>query len=220
MNSVDFLMWVRGPGLVIATSIFAFGLVLRGLEIFLLGQDKNLAEVRRSGVSDGFRTILTRFGLVDKHTSRHTVFTHFAGWIFHIGLLISIFLLTPHILLFESVFGFGWPALPTPIVDFSAVIAMITLIAILYHRVTNPVLKMLSTGHDYLVWALTFLPLLTGYMTYHHLFFPYTWLLAFHILSVEILMIAFPFTKLTHAFTLFFARWYNGMMAGQKGVRQ
>jgi nitrate reductase gamma subunit len=82
------------------------------------------------------------------------------------------------------------------------------------------VLKYLSVGQDYVVWALTFLPLLTGYMTYHHLFFPYTWLLGIHILSVCILLIVFPFTKLTHAFTLFISRWYNGMMGGEKGVQQ
>ena len=31
-------------------------------------------------------------------------------------------------------------------------------------------------------------------------------------------MIVFPFTKLMHAFTLFMARWYNGAIAGYKGV--
>jgi nitrate reductase gamma subunit len=43
-------------------------------------------------------------------------------------------------------------------------------------------------------------------------------LLVLHIGSVELLMVAFPFTKLMHAFTLFMARYYNGAMAGRKGV--
>jgi nitrate reductase gamma subunit len=44
-------------------------------------------------------------------------------------------------------------------------------------------------------------------------------LIGIHILSVELLMILFPFTKLSHAFTLFLARWYNGAIAGYKGVQ-
>ena len=69
-----------------------------------------------------------------------------------------------------------------------------------------------------LAWALTFLPLLTGYLALHHLLLDYTWMLALHILSVEALMVLLPFTKLTHTVTVFFARWYNGEAFARKGV--
>ena len=220
MNEVDFLLWVRGPGLAISSTIFVLGLTLRLFEIFMLGRKKNLAELRSSGVMEGFRTIITRSRTDDTFTSKRTLFTQIAGWVFHTGLFITIFLLTPHIEVFKSFLGFGWPALPTAIVDLITVVTLITLLAILLRRITNPVLKFLSTSQDYFVWALTFLPLLTGYMAYHHLYFSYTWLLGVHILSVCILMVFFPFTKLTHAVTIFIARWYNGYMAGQKGVKQ
>jgi len=220
MNEVDFLLWVRGPGLAIASIIFVLGMTVKMFEIFMLGRKKNLAELRGSGIKEGFRTIITRSGHVDTYSTRNTRFTHIAGWVFHIGLFTAIFLLAPHIEVFKSIIGFAWPALPTPIIDFATVIAMITMLAMLFHRITNPVLKYLSTGQDFVVWALTFLPLLTGYMAYHHLFFSYTLVLGLHILSVCLLLVFFPFTKLTHAVTLFFARWYNGMMAGEKGVQQ
>jgi nitrate reductase gamma subunit len=220
MNEVDFLLWVRGPGLAISSTIFVFGMTLKLFEIFMLGRKKNLAELRSSGVMEGFRTIISRSGSVDTFTSKRTLFTFISGWLFHTGLFVVIFLLTPHIELFKSLFGFGWPALPTPIVDFITVVTLITLLAVLFHRITSPVLKYISTGQDYIVWVLTFLPLLTGYMAYHHLFFSYSWLLGFHILSVCVLLVFFPFTKLTHAVTVFISRWYNGYMAGQKGVKQ
>jgi len=44
-------------------------------------------------------------------------------------------------------------------------------------------------------------------------------MLALHILSVELLMIAFPFTKLMHAVTFVFARYYNGAIQGRKGAQ-
>jgi nitrate reductase gamma subunit len=93
------------------------------------------------------------------------------------------------------------------------------MLAILWRRLTHPVMKLLSTTGDYLAWTLTFLPLLTGYMTFHHLWFNYTGLLATHILTAELLLVFFPFTKLTHTFTLFIARWYNGVISGERGVQ-
>jgi len=218
MNSAEFLLWVRGTGLDVALAIFVFGIVLRLVEVLMLGRKANLAELRGSGVGSGFRTMISRSLPADMNTMKRSMFTIVTGYAFHIGLFVVIFLLTPHIQLIESVLGISWPALPNAIVDLFAVISMIALMAILWHRLTHPVVRFLSTGQDYLVWALTFLPLLTGYMAYHHLWFGYNWLLGAHILSVELMLVLFPFTKLTHAFTLFISRWYTGMMAGEKGV--
>ncbi|MEN8214581.1 MAG: hypothetical protein ABFR19_09500 [Pseudomonadota bacterium] len=218
MNPDELLLWVRGPGLNIAMAIFTIGMLIRLVEILMLGRKRNLAELRANGSGAGLRTIVTRSVPPDKNSMRRSMFTFVAGYGFHIGLFVVIFLLTPHIQLIQSLLGFGWPGLPTPVVDLFTVIALISLMALLWHRITHPVVRYLSTGQDYLVWAATFLPLLTGYMSYHHLWFHYSWLLAVHILSVEFLLIIFPFTKLTHALTLFISRWYTGMMAGEKGV--
>jgi nitrate reductase gamma subunit len=220
MSAAELLIWVRGPGLAIASTIFIIGMLLRLVEILALGRRDTLAEKRASGVGAGFRTVFSRSMPADRNTMRRSAFTIVAGYVFHLGLFVVLFLLAPHIKLYESVIGLSWPSAPTPVVDFFVVLSLIALMAILWHRITHPVLRHLSTGQDYLVWALTFLPLATGYLAYHHLFAPYTWLLVVHIASVEVMLIVFPFTKLTHAFTLFMSRWYNGMMAGQKGVQQ
>jgi len=219
MSSAEFLLLVRGPLLSAALAVFAFGMALKLFEILMLGRRKNLAKLRSSGIGAGFRTIITRSIPADHNTLKRSLFMVVAGYAFHIGLFVVLFLLTPHILLIQSLTGLSWPGLPTPLVDLFAVIAMVALLALLWRRLTHPVLKFLSTGGDYLVWTLSFVPLLTGYMAYHHLFFPYTMLLALHILSVELLLVLFPFTKLTHTFTLFLSRWYNGSIAGQKGVQ-
>jgi nitrate reductase gamma subunit len=48
---------------------------------------------------------------------------------------------------------------------------------------------------------------------------PYPLVLGLHILSVELLLVVFPFTKLMHALTFVIARWFNGAIAGRKGVQ-
>ena len=103
-------------------------------------------------------------------------------------------------------------------VDAATVVTLVVLIALLVYRLTHPVLRFLSGFGDYLVWLLTFLPLLTGYLAFHRLVNPYPLALGLHILSVEILLILFPFTKLMHTFTAFPARWYSGARAGRRGV--
>lgn len=217
MTETDLLLWARGPGLQIASIIFVLGVVVRLFGILTLGRKPNLAEARGSAMAGGLRTILTR-SFPDSSTHKRSAFTHIAGYVFHIGFFVTLFLYAPHILVIDAVMGVSWPALPTPIVDATAVLTMITLVAVLLHRISDPVLRFLSRFQDYFVWFLTILPVATGYIAFHRIGLPPPTLIAVHILSVELLMIVFPFTKLMHAFTLFMARWYNGAIAGYKGV--
>jgi len=104
------------------------------------------------------------------------------------------------------------------LIDASVVAAIIALAVLLAHRLNNPVKRKISGFGDYLAWAVTLLPLLTGYLAIHHLLFEYTLMLALHIFSVELLLVLLPFTKLFHTFSVFASRWYNGDFFGRKGV--
>lgn len=217
MSEIEFLNWARGPGFQYATIILVAGVVIRILEILLLGRKNNLAEAKGSEMSSGLRTVFTR-SIPDAGTFKRSTVTLVTGYIFHIGLFITILLYTPHILLIKDIIGFGWPALPTPVVDAVAVITIIALLVVLVHRFNNKVLNYLTNFEDLLVWFVTIAPLITGYLAFHRIGMTAPTLLALHILSVELLMVVFPFTKLMHAFTLFMARWYNGAISGYRGV--
>jgi len=217
MTEIELLSWTRGPGLQIATVIFVAGIIIRIFEILLLGRKTNLAEANGSEMAGGMRTVVTRT-VPDPATFRRSSFTIVAGYVFHIGLFVTFFLFTPHILLIRNVVGLSWPALPTALVDAFAVISIIALLAVLAHRLSNKVLRYLTNFEDLLVWFVTIAPLVSGYMAFHRIGFTAPTLLAIHILSVELLMVIFPFTKLMHALTLFIARWYNGAISGYRGV--
>ncbi len=218
MNEIEFLNWVRGQGFQIAVVIFIAGIIIRFGEILLLGRKANLAEPKGSEMMGGLQTIVTR-SVPDKSTFKRSTFTVVAGYIFHLGLFVTIFLFAPHILMFKDIIGFSWPSLPTPIVDAMAVVTIIALLAVLTHRMRDSVLKFLTTKEDYLVWMLTILPLITGYMAFHRIGMSAPTLLAIHILSVELLLVVFPFTKLMHTFTFALSRWYNGAISGYRGVQ-
>ena len=218
MSETELLLWVRGPALQVATIIFLLGVVVRLGEILMLGRKKDLAEARGSAVAGGLRTIFTR-SVPDRGTLQRSTFNVVAGYIFHIGFFIVLFFFAPHILVFHDALGVSWPSMPTQIVDAVTVVTIIALLAVLVHRLQHKVMRFLSRFQDYLVWLVTILPLVTGYLAFHRVgVAPPPMLIAIHILSVELLMVVFPFTKLMHAFTLFMARYYNGAIAGYKGV--
>ncbi|MEY6433310.1 hypothetical protein ABC977_12945 [Thioalkalicoccus limnaeus] len=217
IDSVDFLLWVKGPMFNIALAIFALGVTIRLVEIFVLGRKPNYAEARGGEWGPGLRTMVTR-SVADPGTFQRAPFDVLVGWIWHVGFLIALLLFIPHIELIKSLLGVGWPGLPNPVVDAVTAVTLVALVATLIHRLRHPVKRHLSTFEDYLIWTVTFLPLITGYLAYHRLIDPYPLALGLHILSAQIFLIVLPFTKLTHMFTAFIARWYNGAIFGRKGV--
>lgn len=217
MTEIELLSWARGPGLQIATIIFVAGVVIRIFEILLLGRKANLAEAKGSEMSSGLRTIFTRM-VPDRNTFKRSSVTIVSGYIFHIGLFVVCFFSVPHILFIKDITGLSWTSLPTPVIDAFAVVTIIAMLVTLVNRMTNKVMRYLTNFEDLLTWFVTFLPLVTGYIAFHRIGMTAPTLLAVHILSVELLLIIFPFTKLMHAFTLFIARWYNGAISGYRGV--
>lgn len=217
MNELQFLTWVRGTGLNIAVVIFLLGVLWRLIEIYSLGRKKDLAAPRHVAGASGWHTVFRRSVPPPGMLKRSPV-SYIGGYAFHIGLAIVVFLFAPHIKLIESLIGLSWPGLPSQFVDFVAVVTMAAMVVVLVDRLNKPVKRYLSTFEDWFTWTVTFLPVLTGWMAVQHLLLPYTTMLALHILSVEILLVVLPFTKLFHAFTVFGSRWFNGAVNGHKGV--
>jgi nitrate reductase gamma subunit len=201
----------------IAFGLFLLGLMLRLVEIHGLGRKVDLSPARRRPGASGWHTMFRR-SLRHETLGPHAVVTMVLGYVFHAGLFVVLLLYIPHIELLDDLLGFGWPGLPSPMVDAITVLTLIALVATAIDRATNPIKRFLSNFDDWLSLLLTVLPLSTGYLAFHHLLLPYEQMLAFHILSAEVLVAALPFTKLVHAFTLWGARWYNGEHFGHKGV--
>lgn len=217
MGELEFLTWVRGPGLNLAIGIFLLGVIWRLIEIYSLGRKPDLSVPRHVPGASGLHTVFRR-SLPPPGMLKRSPISYIGGYTFHIGLAVVVFLFAPHILLIKNLTGLSWPALPSPLVDLATVITLAAMLLVLVDRLAKPVKRFLSTFEDYFSWAVTFLPVLTGFLAVKHMLLPYTTMLALHILSVEILLAVLPFTKLFHVFTLFGSRWYNGRINAHKGV--
>lgn len=214
----DLLMWARGPGFNIALTVLIAGILLRVLEILVLGRKKDFAAPKGSPTAQGIKTIFSR-SVPRKGMIKTAPVTYIGGYVFHLGFAIAFLFLGAHIALIDELIGFTWPDFNKAAIETAAALAVVAAVGLGWTRIADPVRRALTRFDDWLVLVLSVLPLVTGYIAVNKIFgVDGTLWMAFHILSAEALMVAFPFTKLMHAVTFAIARYYNGSIQGRKGA--
>ncbi|HET9701588.1 MAG TPA: nitrate reductase [Burkholderiales bacterium] len=226
---MELLEFARGPGMFWSVVIFVIGVLWRLVGIVLLRSKADLSEPRNPAAWRGLRNIVMR-SWPRREFLGGTVFNETMGYVFHVGFLVALFFFLPHLLFFRDVsqgligtsfgqvFGFSWPALPGGMIYFFSAVSVAALIAVLIHRLISPVKRLISNFDDYFSWFVTIAPLVTGMLAYSHVGAPYQTLLALHLLSVNLLLVWFPFGKLMHSFTIFATRSVQGMQFERKGA--
>jgi nitrate reductase gamma subunit len=217
MTLLDF---ARGPALKASLAVFCLGVTWRIVGFALLRIRRDLNRPRASVVKylgGGLLAVGSRSWPHREFIPR-TGAGEALGYSYHIGLFALVLLFTPHILFLGSLFGVTWPGLPSSLVTIISVLTLTLFLAVLFRRVTNPVMRMLSNFDDYFSWFITMLVIVTGLAATAHFGSPYQRLLGLHILSFDVLLIWFPFGKLMHAFYIFPSRAINGALLARKGA--
>lgn len=214
MTLLDF---ARGPALQWSIIIFIVGVFWRLIGVWALRHQKDLSEPRVRGAWKGGLKGLFVHLWPYKPFRPYVAGQYLVGYIFHIGLAVVVFFFVPHILFFEDIIGVSWPGLPNGVIYFAGGVTIVALVVALVKRLTSPVLRQISNFDDYAAWFVTIAPVVTGMMANGHLFPNYETLLAVHILSVELLLIYFPFGKLMHSFWFVVSRWTTGTRFERRG---
>jgi nitrate reductase gamma subunit len=223
MNWNDALEFARGPLFYASLLIFVGGMIYRLVRILMLGWSRDRIPAKGSKVGGVVRTYLKGIlawpfiPWVRRTFSKNPVI-YLAGGLFHLALFTILILGTAHMLVWKSLLGFGWPTLPLPIVDWMAAVGIVAMVGLLIHRLVNPVMKLITGPAEWTNWTLVFLPMVTGYIMTHHLFFPYEVLFSVHMLSVDLLLIWIPFSRIAHFVFYFFSRTIHGTEFGKRAV--
>lgn len=225
---MDLLDWARGPMLALALAVFAIGVGWRLWHLWRLPARAWREPPGRRDFStvDAVRASLLRMLPPSGFHPSATLVT-LNPYLFHIGLALVFFGYAPHIAFVRRLSGLTWPALPDAVMYLAAAVTIISLLMALLFRLTDPVLREISRADDILTWALTMLPLLTGMGVVGE---PssallsreaplYRTPLALHLLSVELLLVWFPFGKLMHALLVWPGRMQLARFLGRRGVR-
>ncbi len=213
------LEFARGPGLQWSLTIMIVGLCWRVVGVFLGRWRRDLSRPRSEAlVQGGLRAIITRSAPAPE-LEKNIRFQHLTGYIWHIGFFMTVLLYQPHIAFFKSILGFGWPGLPSHLVVIPAAITLAVVVMLTIRRMIHPVMRMITTSDDYISLIVIILALVTGLMAYAHMGLRYETMLALHFISVELLFIWTPFSKLAHMIFWLLSRYRIGTYFERKGVK-
>ncbi len=226
---MDLLDFARGPGWAFALAVLALGTLWRLIGVLRRPARPDLSAPREGAPSKtraAFEAIAS--GLWPRSAFGPSArIRSFNAYAFHVGLVLIVFGYAPHIAFVQRLVGVGWPALPDVVMVLASAVTMLTLLIALWLRVADPVLRQISRPDDLISWAVTFLPIFTGMavmagpsdavLLRDHVI--YRAPLAVHLLSLELLMIWFPFGKLMHAVLFAFSRGATGIRFRHRGVR-
>jgi nitrate reductase gamma subunit len=223
MNWTEFLEFTRGPLFNVALLVFVAGMTYRLVRVLGLGWHADRVKAKGSkaaGIALAFAKSLIIWPFIPwvKNTFTRNPIIYLAGGLFHLGLLVILILGTAHMLVWKSLTGVGWPTLDMPIVDWFAAATIVAMIALLVNRLVYPVLKLITGPAEWLNWAVVFLPMVTGYIMTHHLWFPYETLFSLHMLTVDILLIWIPMSRLSHFMFYFVSKAIHGADFGKRAV--
>lgn len=222
------LEFARGPALYVSLTVFVLGTLWRLAGILRRPRLPDLSPAREGApskfagaVQANLRAMWPRraFG----HATAAAVLN---GYAFHIGLALVFFGYAPHIAFIRRLTGMHWPALPDVVMYVAATVTIAALLVALAMRILDPVRHGLSNADDAITWTLTFLPLFTGMavagepsqalLAHPHPLYPGP--VAIHLLSLELLLLWFPFGKLMHAVLFVFSRGASGIRFSHRGV--
>lgn len=210
--------FIEGPLWYVALVVFVVGVAWRLIALIAMKRPRDLSEARSSrGGAGGALTALLLHSVPHGGNLGRTLYHFLTGYMFHIGLFVLVLFAAPHVdFIQERLIGsdVGWPKLPRWGFIIAAEAAFAGLILLYVHRLTDPVKKQLTDIDDHLGVWLTFIVMLTGCLALQE---AHAGLRAFHLLTVEALLIYLPFSRLIHAFTFALARARTGATYGRRG---
>lgn len=209
---MDLYEIVRGPLAWVALLVFFLGTVYRIVSM-LIEARKDKVVYPYMSLKYGLRSLmhwLVPFGSVNMR--KRPVLT-VVTFVFHICLVLTPIFLLAHIVLVYESWKIQWWSLPESVSDVLSVLVVLACVFFLVRRIVAAEVRNVTYLSDYLLLAVVILPFLTGFLAYHQLG-PYRWMLIAHILTGEIMLVAIPFTRLSHMFFFFFTRAYMGSEFG------
>lgn len=205
---MDLYELARGPLVWVALTGFLLGCLYRIASVLLAGRRaKTLSppDPTKNRIRSVLHGTLPFGGREMRKRPELTVLS----WVFHICVvLLPVFLLAHAVLLYES-WSLSWWSLPETVTDFMTLAVIVSCLYFLVRRILDPDVRNVTSASDYVLLGIVLLPFLTGFFAFHQ-WGPYRPILVLHILTGEILLVAIPFTRLSHMLLFLLSRFDLG----------
>lgn len=217
MRIYDF---AAGPLLKFSCAVFVLGSAWRIVQFVLLARRLDPA------VGKGFRAgwaaaSILRWLFPANITARENTLVTVAGFAFHLALLAVALCFSGHVVLWDQAWSISWRSLPDWLADALVALFLAAAAFLAGRRLFAVQVKALTTASDWLVLALAVLPMLTGLCAFHQWggqWGGYELMITLHVLSGNLLLLAVPCTKLSHAVLFFVSRAVTGSDFGKRSV--
>ncbi len=212
----DLYNFVTGPLAWAAFIVFIAGSLYRLINMLYLVNKKEKFIYTYMSFKYSFRSIfhwIIPFATVN--WKRHPVLT-IVTFAFHICLIITPVFLLSHAILWDESWNISLWSLPDGVADIMALVVVGSCIFFLVRRLVSPEVQYVTSASDYAILAIVAAPFITGFIAYHQ-WVNYQFFMILHIISGEIMLVAIPFTRLSHMLFSPFTRAYMGSEFG--GVR-
>lgn len=203
----------------LSIGVCVIGMIIRTI-LYFRGLAWNLDRVAytahpKAGFRGAVRSIYKWLMPFGTHGWRKQPFMTVIFFSFHLGAVFVPLFLLAHNIFLEEKLGIHLITIPNLLADFLSWVVVISAVLIVLRRIALPEVRILTTWYDYLIIAISVLPFITGLLARYEVGNYSFWLVA-HIISGEILLLAIPFTKLSHVFLFFASRAQLGMDYGIK----
>ena len=211
--------FITGPLFYFSLTVAIVGMITRAI-LYINGLNWQLDRVAYSvhfsyGLKGAFRSVfywLIPFGTYSWRKKPLFTIIFFA---FHIGAVFTPLFLEAHNVILKEKFGFSLPTISNCSADFLTWTVVVSAIFITLRRFILAEVRILTTFYDILIIFISVAPFITALIARYQIGNYNFWLLI-HIIFGEIMLIAIPFTKLSHIILFFMSRIQIGMDYGIK----
>jgi nitrate reductase gamma subunit len=208
-----FYEFILGPLTWAAFIIFFGGLVFRLVKMVLQVRKSEPFIFSYMSLRYSLRSILHWITPFGTHRWRTSPVMTIVTFIFHICLVATPIFLLSHVVLWDESWGITWWTLPDGVTDAMTIVVIACCLFFGIRRWVKPEVRYVTDISDYGILTLTALPFLTGLLAYHQVTAG-PWMTIAHVLSGQMLLVAIPFTRLSHMVFGWMTRSYLGSEFG------
>lgn len=208
--------FVSGPLAWLAFILFFGGCLYRVISLMVLVHRKEKFIYSYMSLKYSLRSLFrwsTPFAT--ENMRRHPALT-IVAFAFHICLILTPIFLLAHVTLIEESWDVSWWTLPEGLAEIMTLIVIFACGFFLVRRLVNAEVQYVTSASDYILLAIVAAPFITGFLVYYQ-WFAYQTLMILHIFSGEVMLVAIPFTRLSHMLFAPMTRAYMGSEFG--GIR-
>ncbi len=191
--------WAMGPAFRFALAFLVLGLIRH---VALTIWEINRA-VRRAGDPNfPWKKLFveTVKWLVPIQKIGHRLYYGLTTFPYHIGVIIVPLFLAGHIALVRETLHISWPAIPRLLADALTLVVLLATVAIILERALARDSRAISRFSDYAIPIVVAVPFLSGFLMMHPSMNPMPFMatMFIHVMSVNLLFVLIPLTKLSH----------------------